>query len=48
MRITDFEVLSFGCYGTLIDQDSGIWNALKPLLAMGRIGLPRGRGAGGL
>lgn len=41
MRITDFKVLSFGCYGTLIDRSSGIWNALKPLLTRGRIGLTR-------
>ena len=41
MRIIGFKVLSFGCFGTLIDRDSGIWSALKPLLASGRIGLPR-------
>lgn len=37
VRITDFKVPSFGCYGTLIDRESGIWNALEPLLARGRI-----------
>lgn len=31
-RLTDFEVLSFDCYGTLIDWESGIWDALQPLL----------------
>lgn len=31
--IQDFEVLSFDCYGTLIDWESGIWAALQPLLA---------------
>ena len=41
MRLTGFKVLSFGCYGTLIDRDSGIWTALRPLLASGRIGLSR-------
>ena len=41
MRITGFKVLSFGCFGTLVDRDSGLWSALKPLLASGRIGLPR-------
>ena len=41
MRLTDFKVLSFGCYGTLIDRDSGIWTALRPLLASGQIRLPR-------
>jgi 2-haloalkanoic acid dehalogenase type II len=28
----DYEVLSFDCYGTLIDWESGIWTALQPLL----------------
>jgi 2-haloalkanoic acid dehalogenase type II len=33
MRLSDFSVLSFDCYGTLIDWESGIWVALLPLLA---------------
>ena len=33
MRLTDFDVLTFDCYGTLIDWESGIYNALQPLLA---------------
>ena len=33
MRLSDFSVLSFDCYGTLIDWESGIWTALQPLLA---------------
>ena len=41
MRLTDFEVLSFGCYGTLIDRESGIYAALKPLLASGQVKLSR-------
>ena len=41
MLLTHLKVLSFGCYGTLIDRDSGIWTALRPLLASGRIGLSR-------
>ena len=41
MRLTEFKVLSFGCYGTLVDRDSGIWAALRPLLASGRVGLSR-------
>ena len=41
MSLTNLKVLSFGCYGTLIDRDSGIWTALRPLLASSRIGLPR-------
>ncbi len=32
MKLTDFKVLSFDCYGTLIDWETGIWNALQPLL----------------
>ena len=31
MRLTDFEVLSFDCYGTLIDWESGISKYLRPL-----------------
>lgn len=31
-RFSRFEVLSFDCYGTLIDWESGILDALKPLL----------------
>lgn len=30
--LNDFEVLTFDCYGTLIDWESGIWDALQPLL----------------
>ncbi|HEY0420430.1 MAG TPA: haloacid dehalogenase type II [Acetobacteraceae bacterium] len=32
MQLTDFRVLTFDCYGTLIDWDSGIRAALEPLL----------------
>ncbi|MHB8815467.1 MAG: HAD family hydrolase [Steroidobacteraceae bacterium] len=39
--LTGFKVLSFGCYGTLINRDSGVWTALRPLLTSGRVGLPR-------
>jgi 2-haloalkanoic acid dehalogenase type II len=28
----EYEALSFDCYGTLIDWESGIWEALQPLL----------------
>lgn len=31
-RLTDFSVLTFDCYGTLIDWERGIWDALQPLL----------------
>lgn len=32
MQITKFKALTFDCYGTLIDWESGIWDALQPLL----------------
>lgn len=31
MRLHDFDVLSFDCYGTLIDWETGLIEALKPL-----------------
>jgi 2-haloacid dehalogenase len=31
MRLTDFRVLTFDCYGTLIDWESGMVAALRPL-----------------
>jgi 2-haloacid dehalogenase len=33
MRLTDFKVLTFDCYGTLIDWESGMFTALQPLIA---------------
>jgi 2-haloacid dehalogenase len=33
MRLTDFKVLTFDCYGTLIDWESGMFAALQPLIA---------------
>ncbi len=33
MNLADFKVLTFDCYGTLIDWESGIFAALGPLLA---------------
>ena len=32
-KLTDFSVLTFDCYGTLIDWESGLFEALQPLLA---------------
>ena len=32
MQLTDFKALTFDCYGTLIDWETGIYNALQPLL----------------
>ena len=31
-KLTDYKILSFDCYGTLIDWESGIWTAGQPLL----------------
>ena len=41
MKLTDFKALTFDCYGTLIDWETGIWNALQPLVSEG--GLEIGR-----
>lgn len=30
--LTDFKALSFDCYGTLIDWETGIWDAFQPLV----------------
>ncbi len=43
MRLSDFTTLTFDCYGTLIDWESGIWAALQPLLANDTSGLDRDR-----
>lgn len=31
-RLSDFKILTFDCYGTLIDWEAGIWDAFQPLL----------------
>jgi 2-haloacid dehalogenase len=41
MRLTDFKVLTFDCYGTLIDWETGIVNALRPLLRKAPVGRSR-------
>ncbi len=35
-RLTDYRVLTFDCYGTLIDWETGIWDALRPLIMRNR------------
>lgn len=40
-KLTDFKALTFDCYGTLIDWETGIWNALQPLLSEGRLTIDR-------
>ena len=37
MRLTDFKVLTFDCYGTLIDWETGIVTALRPLVTKGGV-----------
>ena len=32
MNYDDFKFLSFDCYGTLIDWETGIWNAFQPVI----------------
>src|SRR3977135_2883517 len=32
MKLSDFSVLTFDCYGTLIDWETGLYAALQPLL----------------
>jgi 2-haloacid dehalogenase len=41
MRLADFKVLTFDCYGTLIDWESGIYDALRPLLTRAAVRLSR-------
>ena len=43
MRLRDFPVLTFDTYGTLIDWETGIWEALQPLCS--RLADPPDRGA---
>ena len=33
INLTDFSVLTFDCYGTMIDWESGLFSALRPVLA---------------
>jgi len=41
MKLTDFKVLTFDCYGTLIDWETGIHNGLQPLLARHKAALTK-------
>lgn len=36
LDLTQFKVISFDCYGTLIDWETGIFSALRPILAAHR------------
>lgn len=41
MKLTDFKVLSFDCYGTLIDWETGMFEGYKSLIAKSGKGLSR-------
>jgi 2-haloacid dehalogenase len=41
MRLTDFKALTFDCYGTLIDWETGMLAALEPLAARSARARPR-------
>lgn len=41
MGLREFKAISFACYGTLIDRDSGVYAALRPLLQEGGLALTR-------
>jgi 2-haloacid dehalogenase len=43
VELTEFKVLTFDCYGTLIDWESGIFNALAPLARMAKASETRGQ-----
>jgi 2-haloacid dehalogenase len=40
LRFDDYEVLTFDCYGTLIDWESGILSAIRPVLVKRNLRLP--------
>jgi 2-haloacid dehalogenase len=41
MDLTGIQALSFDCYGTLIDWETGIWEALQPWVERAGVGLDR-------
>ena len=41
LKLSDFQVLTFDCYGTLIDWESGLHSALAPLLTRSGAALSR-------
>ena len=43
MRLSDFSVLTFDCYGTLIDWETGIGEALAPWLTRAGVSVARDR-----
>jgi 2-haloalkanoic acid dehalogenase type II len=45
--LLDYQVLTFDCYGTLIDWEAGIWTALQPLLVANDAGIERSEALAG-
>src|SRR5262245_29385882 len=43
LKFERFQALTFDCYGTLIDWETGIWTALAPVLRRHRVALERER-----
>jgi 2-haloacid dehalogenase len=41
MKLSDFKALTFDCYGTLIDWETGLWNALQPLISAAQLDIGR-------
>ncbi|MGR3343322.1 MAG: haloacid dehalogenase type II [Paracoccaceae bacterium] len=41
MKLTDFKALTFDCYGTLIDWETGMLAGLKPLISRAGLNLSR-------
>jgi putative hydrolase of the HAD superfamily len=41
VKLSDYKALTFDCYGTLIDWESGMFDALKPLTSQVKRGLTR-------
>ena len=39
LPFADFDVLTFDCYGALIDWETGLWEALRPILAQHHIAI---------
>jgi len=39
LPFANFDVLTFDCYGTLIDWETGLWEALQPILAQHHIAI---------
>ncbi len=43
-ELQNYKALTFDCYGTLIDWESGIWDAMQPLLLHNKININRTQG----